>query len=282
MENENIELHTNDFTEFQVNSFKDYQNLLKDYFHKLLWNKPNENLETNEVMSIVKRVDYLFDFIIDEFSKDPLKAEYFVEYSINLINGQLTENYDYREDENVNPFNKYLNNPIYENLNLDISFNAFNGAEIQKHNISKEVAEEMSSFFSNCSIWGYVFYTLLEFQSRLNELYSNKFELSFFLNRIEEEKDGELFGIKNISNIKKSKSIKEPTNKDKCKALLELCPELIKKLHSHNKETKENIIHLITGVNKTDSYKFIFTADRKEIDRHKNEDIEMYKSMIIN
>jgi hypothetical protein len=48
-------------------------------------------------------------------------------------------------------------------------------------------------------------------------------------------------------------------------ALQEFCPELIQDLRNTNKETQKEIINLITDVNKTDCYKFLFTKENKNL-----------------
>jgi hypothetical protein len=70
-----------------------------------------------------------------------------------------------------------------------------------------------------------------------------------------------------LSNRKKDKRLSEyaPNNNERLKALNEFCPELIKKMHGLDKETKKQIVNLITGVNKEDAYKNLFTANAKKI-----------------
>lgn len=64
-------------------------------------------------------------------------------------------------------------------------------------------------------------------------------------------------------------SQKQPTNKQRLKALSEFCPDFIKTLHKLSNDEKKDIIHLITGVNRDDSYKFIFTADKRILNETK-------------
>ena len=60
-------------------------------------------------------------------------------------------------------------------------------------------------------------------------------------------------------------SEKAPSNVLRIKALKEFCPELWDRLSkSQHKETQKEIIHLITGVNKTDAYKYSFGDRQKQ------------------
>jgi len=72
------------------------------------------------------------------------------------------------------------------------------------------------------------------------------------------------FEIKELAApLDKRKSEKAPSNVLRIKALKEFCPELWNRLSkSQHKETQKEIIHLITGVNKTDAYKYSF-GDRQ-------------------
>jgi hypothetical protein len=63
----------------------------------------------------------------------------------------------------------------------------------------------------------------------------------------------------------KHKRTKGLTNHVKLKSIEEFCPELIQRLHNCNKEEKKDVIHLITGVNRDDSYKLLFTSDKRQI-----------------
>jgi len=60
---------------------------------------------------------------------------------------------------------------------------------------------------------------------------------------------------------KRKNQEKAPTSAERIMALLTLCPELEKKLVKNSKETKQRVIHLITGVNEEDSYKLAFGSD---------------------
>lgn len=75
----------------------------------------------------------------------------------------------------------------------------------------------------------------------------------------------------------KRKTAKPITNNEKLKALTEFCPELIKRLHNLKKYEQEQVIHLITGVNKVDAYKKVMTAEKKEIENttFKNHEIDI-------
>lgn len=57
-----------------------------------------------------------------------------------------------------------------------------------------------------------------------------------------------------------------PTINEKLKALTELCPEFIKRLHKLDKEEQKQAISLITGVNKVDAYKKVMTKDIRELE----------------
>lgn len=70
------------------------------------------------------------------------------------------------------------------------------------------------------------------------------------------------------------KSAKAPANLDKIKALKEFCPGLMKKLQGVEVETQKEIIHLITGVNKVDSYKYSFGPRNKETNNREINNLE--------
>jgi len=62
-------------------------------------------------------------------------------------------------------------------------------------------------------------------------------------------------------------SEKAPKNLDKIKALKHFAPELWEKLQrSQNKTIQQDVIHLITGVNKEDSYKYSFGDRQKQME----------------
>lgn len=73
-------------------------------------------------------------------------------------------------------------------------------------------------------------------------------------------------------------SLKAPTNKEKLKSLCEFCPELITLLNKSTltKHEKGQVIYLITGVNKEDAYKNVFTSDKRTLDETtiKNDEID--------
>jgi len=77
------------------------------------------------------------------------------------------------------------------------------------------------------------------------------------------------------------KSAKAPTNLDKIKALKELCPELMKRLTNQDKETQQTVIHLITGVNKEDSYKYSFGSRWREADERDVEGLALLKQRLL-
>jgi hypothetical protein len=68
-----------------------------------------------------------------------------------------------------------------------------------------------------------------------------------------------------------------PTNNERLKALSIFCPELIKRLHNLTRKDKEIVLNLITGVNKDDAYKKVFTADKKILNETiiKNDEIDI-------
>jgi hypothetical protein len=68
-----------------------------------------------------------------------------------------------------------------------------------------------------------------------------------------------------VQRLDKRLKVNSPSNKQKLKALQEFCPELMDKLSKCSKEEQKDVIHLITGVNKEDSYKLLFTADKRQI-----------------
>jgi hypothetical protein len=74
----------------------------------------------------------------------------------------------------------------------------------------------------------------------------------------------------------KRKNIYSPTNNEKLKSLCVFCPELISKLHKLSKKDKQEIIFLITGVNKADAYKNVFTSKKRILDETtiKNDEID--------
>jgi hypothetical protein len=67
----------------------------------------------------------------------------------------------------------------------------------------------------------------------------------------------------NINDRRKNE--KAPTNNVRLKALTEFCPELISKLLNCSKDERKDVIHLITGVNREDSYKLLFTEYKRQI-----------------
>jgi hypothetical protein len=85
---------------------------------------------------------------------------------------------------------------------------------------------------------------------------SNKIELSDFSEQIESEK-------MKLLDDRISKKI--PSTKSRLKSLETFCPELIQRLQNCTKNDKKDIIHLITGVNREDSYKLLFTAQKSQI-----------------
>jgi len=83
---------------------------------------------------------------------------------------------------------------------------------------------------------------------------------------------------KNIDNRKSQD--KEPTNDQKFIALKEFCPELMYKLQKSNVKTKSEVVHFITGANKTDCYKTLFTGKELQYDLEIVEQIEELKKKL--
>jgi hypothetical protein len=260
-----------------IENFIEYQKEIKTTSNRYLFNK----LEQNEILEF--SIDPFLDFIITSFSENPEKTEYFVSYTISFLDKLLIESYNIHTSVNGNETLDFINNPINKDLMEDINFNLFNGDKIKEQKIEVEKIVEIRSLSSRLSIWGYLFYNFVEFLNNINELYCNKYQISFYIEDIYEvinsDSDIKYFGLKNLTNVKKSKNqAKEPTNKEKLKALTVFCPELIQKLHRFTKEEKEDVIHLITGVNKVDSYKLLFTSKKREIDSLRNDTIENLKN----
>lgn len=85
---------------------------------------------------------------------------------------------------------------------------------------------------------------------------------------------------KELEQMKKQElRAKAPSNGQRLKALTVFCPELIDKLLNSNKEIQSEIGYLITGVNKTDAYKFLFTADRRTLEGVDSKDINKAKEV---
>jgi hypothetical protein len=82
------------------------------------------------------------------------------------------------------------------------------------------------------------------------------------------------------NNLDKRLIKNAPTNKAKVKALKEFSPELFSRLASETKETQELIVHLITGVNKVDSYKYSFGSRWKEADEIRIENLKNLKEKL--
>jgi hypothetical protein len=74
------------------------------------------------------------------------------------------------------------------------------------------------------------------------------------------------FEIKELeAPLDKRVSDKAPSNVLRIKALKEFCPELWDRLSkSQSKELQKEVVHLITGVNKTDAYKYSFGDRQKQ------------------
>jgi hypothetical protein len=83
------------------------------------------------------------------------------------------------------------------------------------------------------------------------------------------------------NNLDKRLMKNAPTNKDKIKALKELCPELMKRLTNEDKETQQTVIHLITGVNKEDSYKYSFGSRWREADERDVKGLALLKQRLL-
>lgn len=79
---------------------------------------------------------------------------------------------------------------------------------------------------------------------------------------------------------KRRTQAKPPTNYDRLMALQEFCPELIKKLLSSGKEVQKDVVHLITGVNKEDSYKLLFTTRKPNCKQSRIEEINELKKKV--
>lgn len=75
------------------------------------------------------------------------------------------------------------------------------------------------------------------------------------------------------------RSTKAPTNASRIKALKEFCPELWEKLAKcQNKQTQQNVIHLITGVNIEDSYKLSFGSRQTDMNNRIIEGLDLLKT----
>lgn len=100
----------------------------------------------------------------------------------------------------------------------------------------------------------------------INFLYNLK---NYFVPELEIEYKNKMsiFSIQEQEELLKTKderlSKHRPSNNERLKSLKEFCPELTTKLLDLSKEEKGQIIHLITGVNKDDAYKKVFTADSR-------------------
>jgi hypothetical protein len=96
----------------------------------------------------------------------------------------------------------------------------------------------------------------LEFNSKSDTNFRNK--------RSEDESDEVI--IKEGRDNRRTNS-KAPTNQERIKALKYLAPELWDKLQKiQDKSTQQDVIHLITGVNKVDSYKYSFGDRQKQVE----------------
>jgi hypothetical protein len=81
--------------------------------------------------------------------------------------------------------------------------------------------------------------------------------------------------------IDKRISQKAPPNAARIKALKEFCPELWDKLaRCQNKETQQNVIHLITAVNVEDSYKLSFGSRQSDRENRSIDGIEELKKRL--
>lgn len=83
------------------------------------------------------------------------------------------------------------------------------------------------------------------------------------------------------NKIDQRKSSKAPTNLDKVKALKILAPDLwLKLIKCQDTETQKKVVHLITGTNLEDSYKYSFGSRSREANKREIEGLNEIKKIL--
>jgi hypothetical protein len=235
-----------------------------------------------ELESILRKGDWLTNIIETINSISKFQPNLFVQFYTGLDNKDIElfiqNNYEgslnlerikeYQEETTISLLINFLIQKVLEQEN-EFEDEFFNNLETNIHKI-KIIVERINL---SIKIIEKVFHEKEFFIPHTLQLKNLFFMLKSYIPEYKPKEYTEEF-IE--SKIDKRISPKTPTANERLKALKEFCPELITKLHKRTRKEQEQIIHLITGVNKTDAYKKIMTADSKELDNTtiKNDEID--------
>lgn len=224
-------------------------NVHNEYLIKLLEDKtrPNQNeLNGSAIFDIIKEMMLGFLAIGENILSEKLTVET-IQNEIKYQESYYSSIIKYLDHE-------FFNDPIKTEK---ICWTYLNYIDSRLNHLTIDINNRNQKCFNKYEYFDlYIYGTILLIRNRIL-FYSPSYSIhksnipKFLSDKYDLTEKNEILLDKRISS-------NAPTNRQKIKALKSFCPELINKLSKQDINTQKQIIHLITGANLVDSYKYSF------------------------